>query len=301
MRSILESCLVKSEEITLHCPVYNCWTTFDMAIKGLHNITVLAYKSPLELKRNISASKNTDIVLLVDYFGVSDYSSYLEAVNDRCITIFDLAHSFVTQEYIKGLMGLYDYIFTSLRKMVPTPDGAIVFTYKNLQSDLQTQRKRKDPSIYWKTLTTISKYNKLDCFIDRIGFKYRMFQMHEDSLSLNSYSKASMDLFFESNLTDMLQKRIKNYNELYNSGLSEKYNTCSIFKLRQKDIYPLYFPIKSKNPIALQKILLMNKIYCPIFWPELEKDYQIIGLPIDDRYEVEHMQKIIKTLYSLDD
>lgn len=295
LRAILKARLRQSKHITVHCPAYNCWNTFKRAIESEEGILVKVYKKPEDLKINIDNSQYDNCVLIVDYFGVSDYQSYLEVLDEKCIKIFDLAHAFPTDYLIENIMTFADYSFLSFRKVLPVADGAIAFSNK---ADLIDQGSFKTTSSAWRLLTFLSRFKLFDNFADRAGFRYSLFKAHESTLVSNSFSRKSLDVFCSIDLDSLLEKRKKNYEYLDLNLITAKENLP--FKIRNDNLYPLYYPWRVSDIQAAQTTLIKSKIYCPVFWPELNSEMKVIGLPIDDRYSVAEMNKIIETIGAIE-
>lgn len=286
-------------QLTLHCPAYNCWNTLNLAVNGLKHINIKIYDSPENLNININKNQEyQNCVLLIDYFGISDLKPYLDILNKDTIVIVDLAHAFPTDDYILNVTQKSDYAFISLRKFLPTPDGAILFTKCN---DLKNSKTNQSPSAYWKILITLSKNKILDNWADSAGIRYRLFKAHENSLNTNTYTQVSFDTFNNANLKELLNKRTKNYKFLYKNEKFKAQFQLLPFNIREDNICPLYFPYCSKNVETIQKHLAKNKVYCPIFWPKLDTNLKILGLPIDDRYKKSDMKKIIHIIKNIEE
>ena len=67
---------------------------------------------------------------------------------------------------------------------------------------------------------------------------------------------------------------------------------------------PLVYPFWS-NDVELRKRLFAHNIYCPVYWPninewcqrdslEFQLANEVVYLPIDQRYDIKDMEKIIK-------
>jgi hypothetical protein len=102
-----------------------------------------------------------------------------------------------------------------------------------------------------------------------------------------------MMLFEEANLRELLKRRLENYLYLSEAPIFKACLNSFLFQKREQNLHPLYFPIAVRAVKDTQKKFAEQKIYCPIFWPELGKQHQLIGLPIDDRYDQEDMDQII--------
>ena len=301
LRSILRKYLIKNN-ITLHSPKYNCKEAFYIATNNLKGLKIVEYDSPKNLIKNIENSKQLNLVIIIDYFGITNTNHLLDLIDSRCIKILDLAHSFITHKYLLNSILSYDFVFVSLRKFIPVADGAILLSNKDFYRypNEGKERKKINLNIAWNILNFMADKKYFDLLNKQFEFKKFIIKIQEESLKSNIYTIKSINTFFKLDLNLMLSKRIENYNQLTVLNSKGKYNCSKIFKIREENISPLYFPIKSSRANLLQDKLRSNKIYCPIFWPELESNYRIIGLPIDDRYNLDDMKRIIKIISLFD-
>ena len=90
-------------------------------------------------------------------------------------------------------------------------------------------------------------------------------------------------------------------------GLLNKESIKIIFDSLPDDVVPLYFPILIDNREAMQDMLADNDIYAPVVWPKAnycptidevtESIYEkILCIPIDQRYDVDDMQRIVEVI-----
>ena len=97
--------------------------------------------------------------------------------------------------------------------------------------------------------------------------------------------------------------RIKNFNHL-NENLKYK----SMLNNEQLYFtYPIYLESTEKRN-KIRELCVKNKIYCPIYWPldfDIEKkcntfiSNHLLCIPIDQRYNIEHMNHIIHIINNL--
>lgn len=294
LKAIFETLLKENKKIILHCPAYNCWETLKLSLQCLQNISLKKYSSPEELKSNqIEENNCTNCVLIIDYFGISDYEIYLKEIKNTSISIFDLAHTFPTNELIYNLTNKCSYVFASLRKFLPVPDGSLIFTKLDQISSVSP---KKTTSLIWKILLFSSYFKTIDKILDKSGLRYELFKIHEKNLNSMNGSIVSKNLANIVNLDEMLKKRLENFKILYDQPLLNSNLSMLHFSIRQKNLNPLYFPIKVYDTKNLQNFLIKKNIYCPIFWPESDSHLQVLGIPIDDRYSSKSMFKIISCI-----
>ena len=80
-----------------------------------------------------------------------------------------------------------------------------------------------------------------------------------------------------------------------------------IFSVLPDDVTPLYFPILVDNRVQWQDLLADNDIYAPVVWPkadhcpDIDDNSQmiydkILCIPIDQRYGIDDMDRIVKVI-----
>lgn len=297
IRAILIKQLQLHTRIVLHCPEYNCWESFNLAVKDLSNITLIKYNNDEQLHRNLVKNKELkNCIVIINFFGVSDINSLLKLSKKfKSTAIIDLANSFPTLKYIKKLISPHTYVLISLRKFLPLPGGAIIFS---LKPDISCGVRKKIFWPFWSVLKKASSFKKIDCILNFFSIRKALFKWHERSLKNNCYAQSDIDFFFSINLENLLAIRIINYIEFLKSPIIKKNNFLKFCKIRSININPLYLPLSCKNPDIVQNMLAKENIYCPVFWPDSERKYRILGLPIDDRYSINEIKKISTLLES---
>ena len=299
MREILIKELRLHTKIILHCPQYNCWESFDLAIKDLSKIILIKYDNYEQLHKSLVKYKeHNNCILIIDYFGVSDIDRLLMLSQKfKATAIVDLANTFPTLKYIRKLIDSYTYVLISLRKFLPVPAGAIVFSHK---PDIPFGKRNNQFLPFWLILKNSSNNKTIDYMLNLFSIRRTFFKWHNKNLNNNFYTQGDIDYFFSIKLENLLDIRKKNYSEFLKSPVIKKNNLISFCKIRSINIHPLYLPLKCKDPEIVQNMLSKENIYCPIFWPDSEKKYRILGLPIDDRYSTNEVKKISILLESLD-
>jgi len=132
------------------------------------------------------------------------------------------------------------------------------------------------------------------------------FRENDESLSnqpIKEMSKLTKKILASVDYEFIREKRIENFTFLHN-------NLKSINKLQIGNIKdfkcPLVYPLLTDNA-DLKKKLIENKIYVATYWPNVlewcKKDdfeyyltNQLIALPIDQRYGINEMKKILELI-----
>ena len=229
-----------------------------------------------------------DLVLYVNYFGIkSDYVARLAAYYGRQLVVDD------TQAFFqRGYPGLWS--FNSARKFLGVPDGA--YLYSPEQNSLPALN-RLEPD-----------YRHL---VNRIGgdpdIAYQQFLAYEAGLSseMLAVSSFSQDLLEHLDYVDIAARRRQNFIHLHQAlGVYNQLNP----ELDPHDV-PLYYPLLTEEP--LRERLIKRRIFVPQLWPEMltrtDRGYawerrlasNLSPLPLDQRYNVDHMNRIITEITEL--
>lgn len=203
-----------------------------------------------------------------------------------------------------------DYFVGSIRKWCGVPDGGFAvcregnFSNKPTQIDDKLQEAKKEASIHKYKYLFEGKGDK--------SFFLNLYRDAEDVLDAQSDYFAISDLSksIQCNLdVELLKaKRRANY-EIIAKGLVSCDGIKVIFETIDEEVVPLYCPILCKDRDFVQKELVKNSIFAPVVWPkadccpsvdqDAEYVYQhILCIPIDQRYDVEDMERILKVLKS---
>ena len=222
----------------------------------------------------------------------------------------------VTQAYYLQSAGQdADFVVGSLRKWYAVPDGGFVasdlpiaeedlldgeayaeerlaplvqkWEYLQAQELPEEERQKRKAAFY-------TKNRDLESALDRYEGVRRL-------------SRLSARLLSQADEEAAKQRRAENYSYLYERTAGMKRLWPILMK---EDEAPLYFPVYVKERDELQRFLGEHGIYAPVLWPlgELNRDelrgdeayiYEhMLAIPIDQRYGVSQMEKIVRTLIS---
>lgn len=225
--------------------------------------------------------KKNDFILYTNYFGVC--AKNVKELSEKYLnTIFDNAQAFYMQKY--GIAS-----FNSPRKFFGVSDGAYLYSDRLFKNDFEQDTSYQRFSHLLKRNDRNAEFGYNDfCTNDNV-FKHeqilRMSNLTQKILSSIDYDEAK-------------NKRLQNFHFLH-SKLS-KTNDLKI-NLIKEDV-PMVYPYMTKNK-ELKKTLIKNKIYTATYWSNLsdtfyESNFQkyLIPLPIDQRYGVNEMKRIIKVI-----
>lgn len=222
-----------------------------------------------------------DYVLYTNYFGIC--AKNVKSLADKYKNlIVDNAQAFYMPKY--GIAS-----FNSIRKFFGIPDGSLLYSDKTLNDDLEQD----------------TSYKRCSHLLKRIDvnatFGYNDFIENDDSLideTIKRMSNLTTKIFNSINIENAKIKRLENFNFLH-KHLSNT-NELNI-SLDVKDV-PMVYPYLI-NDEKLRSKLIKNKIYVATYWnpmPEnlVEGNFQkyLLPLPIDQRYCVEDMKRMIEVI-----
>lgn len=253
------------------------------------SVEVKFYSINLDFKPIITELNTDDWLYVVNFYGQlsNDYLSLLKSNHTNLIV--DNAQAYF-QEPVEGI----DTIYTC-RKFFGVADGAILYTDKLLEQDLEIDESYKRMNFllgrYERTASEFySEYVANNEMFTNEPIK-RMSKLTENLLRGIDYDYV---------------KRCRTENFAY---MNDKLMNINKLKLRIPEgafMYPLYV----ENGSQIRKSLQKDKIYIPTLWPnvlvscgknELEYDFaeNILPLPVDQRYGIWEMQLLIDKILIL--
>lgn len=293
-------------------PPFTCHTVFEPFMDFGYEIHTM----PLAVDLTTSAEDilkrqalcDAGVVLVHRYYGFDTLSGFNQAVRklqERGVVVIEDC----TQCLYSGFkVSDADYYVASIRKWCGVPDGGFaickegIFVHKPSQTD--------EPMVEAKRIASELKYQ----FIfegkgDKPTFKakYREGETLLDNQS-TYYTIGDFSATIQADLdvANLKQKRKANYKVLLD-GLQSVSGIKMIFDYLPEDVTPLYFPILVDEREPFQDLLADNDIYAPVVWPKAENCpaigenadliyEKILCIPIDQRYDVDDMQRIVNVI-----
>lgn len=286
-RNALEYILLVNDYKKIYIPYYTCDVTLQ-PIRHL-NIDYEFYYLDKNFVPQIGAIEENEVLLFVNYFGLlnNNISTLKKKYNN---IIIDNAQAFYSKP-LDGIPTIY-----SARKFFGLPDGAFVYSNKKLKINLGIDRSG-------------DRISHLIARVEEGAEKgYALFQQNDDKLNYLPLKKMSIltnkllrSIDFETirkirnENFDILHRELKNENEL--SPIIEKANING----------PMVYPFLRKGNVKLRDIFIEERIFIATYWPnvldwcdgESLEHYltdNLLPLPIDQRYRVEDMQKILRLI-----
>lgn len=261
------------------------------------------------LKRLITDSVGG--ILFIHYFGFPQDKiilKFLDSLKSFGIDIIeDITHSILNTE--PGVYG--DYIFSSLRKIFPIPDGGFL---KSNQGTLQNFELKQGYDATWgnRLVGFLYKDKYLKGKLSDKNKFLALFKNAEDILdtreieilSITRFSKLLLNKF---NPTRIAKQRRQNFNFLLKQ-LRKSNQVALLYKNLDEKICPLGFPILTDERDSLKAKLIENNIFPPIHWElpgnidkeefseSWELSNQILTIPCDQRYTLADMQYVVDVI-----
>lgn len=287
-RNCLEYILRVREYNHVYLPYYTC----DAIIEPFKKLGVSYsfYKINIEFELTALPVLNEgESLLYINYFGLKqEYASYLASIYGNQL-IVDNTQAF----FAKPILGIDT--FYSCRKFFGVPDGAYLYCDKELNIKL-------DYDVSWERASYLLK--RIDVSAEAA---YQDFCSHEKMLSNCPIKKMSLltSRIIESiDYDSVLKKRRSNYQ--FFAKCLDAFNGIS-FQLSE-DAVPMVYPFFTKDTDLREK-MIKNKIYVAKYWPTVlelrAKDtieycltQNLLPIPIDQRYGIGDIKKIIKSINS---
>ncbi|SHG97342.1 hypothetical protein SAMN05421866_1692 [Chryseobacterium oranimense] len=286
-RNCLEYILLARKSTKIYLAYYTCDVLLE-PIKKL-NINYEFYDIDFNLEPifDYSKIKDSEIFLYTNYFGIKD--KFINILCERFLNkiVIDNAQSFFSLP-ITGVDTFY-----SPRKFVGVADGGFLSSDKKINSDFERDQSYDRMSHLLKRIDLSAEEAYIDfCANDR--------SLENQPIKL--MSNLTKKILSTLNFDDIKKRRKENF-----AFLNERLKENNLLKIDiSEDSVPMIYPFRTKNK-DLKKQLINKKIYCATYWPnvfewcsEETNSYilaeEIIALPIDQRYSINDMRKILENV-----
>lgn len=293
-------------------PPFTCHTVFEPFMDFGYEIHTM----PLAMDLTTSAEDilksqalcDAGVVLVHRYYGFDTLPGFNQAVlelQERGVVVIEDCTQCLYSDF---KVSDADYFVASIRKWCGVPDGGFAickkgnFAHKPSQTD--------EPMVEAKRIASELKYQ----FIfegkgDKPTFKakYREGETLLDNQS-TYYTIGDLSAIIQADLdvANLKRKRRANYKVLLD-GFQSVSGIKVVFDHLPEDVTPLYFPILVDEREPFQDLLADNDIYAPVVWPKAENCpavgenadmiyEKILCIPIDQRYDIDDMQRIVKVI-----
>ena len=286
-RNCLEYILIAKQYQKVYIPFYTCEVIIEPLKRNRIEYEFYHVNELLDPVETFELSAH-QAFLYTNYFGLKNKTVERLAKLHGKQLIVDNAQSFYAPP-VDGVDTFY-----SARKFFGVADGGFLYTDQRLTNTFEQD-------VSFGRMSHLLK--RIDCSAE---LAYEDFRKNDDSLINNPIRTMS-------NLTDAIlrsidyktiqEKRLENF-QILNSAL-KKENLLAI-DFSCNDTIPMVYPFWGKDE-GLRKRLISKKVYVATNWPNLfhwcnENDLEyvlaknIIPLPVDQRYDKEDMQEIIRII-----
>jgi hypothetical protein len=289
-RNALEYILMVNSYNKLYIPFYTCGVILEPLLKLNIEYEFYSIDANLEPVFNYGNLKDNEGFLYTNYFGLKDdFILYLTGICNNII--IDNAQSF----FSRPLEGV-DTFYTA-RKFFGVSDGAYLYSEHRIAVELDFD----DSSC------------RLGHLIKRIehGVKngYSDFLKTEEELKnepIKQMSRLTNKILKSIDYNNVIKKRVHNF-----KYLMKELNSLNELKFELHDGFvPMVYPFLDANSSKLYSRLIGNEIFVAKYWPNVKEwvatdsfEYylaeNLLALPIDHRYEIEDMARIINLIKSV--
>lgn len=279
---------LKNKVKRIWLPYYTC----DVVLEPIRRYDIIPQfyhiDESLEIADNIELREN-DYLIVNNYFGIKDkYIHKMASIYGNKL-IVDNAQAFYCSP-ILGTNSIY-----SPRKFFGLPDGGIASCTAELDDKLSEGSSFDRCSHLLKRidLGAESGYN---------DFKSNSRQLKDEPLT--NMSNLTKRLLGSIDFEWVKIKRRSNFEKLHSALVSS--NLLTIPKI---DSYacPMVYPFLTNDATDLRQRLIDNKIFVATYWPNVRNERNpdsleyhiannILPLPIDQRYSVKDMKRIIENI-----
>jgi len=252
-------------------------------------------------------AKDTKMILIMDYFGRhSNLDEYVPVlVSEGLNVIYDVSHSlFYRLQQPTDPVAAY---VGSLRKLLPLPDGGIVFSKAisepdcayDLRANLEHASLRTSAMI-WKEAWLRNSHEPKPPFRELFIQAESLLDQSDEIGLLSDVSRVMLKLI---DFDFIVQRRRRNFLELADMSTDWPEGVTPVFASLRPEECPLGFPVIVDRRNDLKHFLIRNRVYPPIHWSidaSTFKEYpesiwlseHILTLPCDHRYDAKDMRII---------
>lgn len=293
-------------------PAYTCQTVIDPFLQEGWEIGYYHIKDNLRIDVSDLRAKylsfQPSLCVAHPYYGADLNQEELETLSELksagCVLIEDLTQCvFSTQRN-----PIFDCFTGSYRKWFPIPDGAFLLG-KDLVVDEMVENERFVRTMADAMYLRGNFHQTGDVNIKEISRRVGNEAIHLISGEIvpHKMSGFSFSLMSGINIKDVQQKRLANYQYLFEHLQDSMHCRPIDRQLEELTCAPLFFPIYVRDRAAFQKKLAQSEIYAPVLWPvytdavlindDIKKIYDnILMLPIDQRYDSDDMQRMVEVI-----
>lgn len=296
-------------------PAYTCGTVItpfkEQAWNCFYYPIDKSLRIVVEETKKLATSQQFDLMIVHPYYGKDLNEEEIDLIEEvratGCKIIVDLTQCI----FSKQRLGFVDFYIGSYRKWFSIPDGGFMecaeiseYIDDSLKENNKFVSLQKD-SMYLRGLYFDTNNEEVKKISVRIN-KYAV-GLVESEVAPHKMSNVSLQLLEKEDKEKNQQQRFENYKYLYKNlqGLDVCKVVCN--NISEVTSAPLYFVVYVNDRPQLQADLAAQHIYAPVIWPVAYDEVliddtvkyiynTILAIPIDQRYNQEDMDKIIRTI-----
>lgn len=272
----------------VYMPKFTCDVMLEPLQKTNTEYVFYSIDQKFEIVDDITVESD-ELIVYTNYFGVKDtYSTLLSRKYDDRLLLDCSQAFFYTQQK-------NEHVIYSPRKFVGVADGGYVVTDRYLPDELPVD----------------TSHERMGHLLKRLELGpedgYEDFQRNDASLEgqpIKKMSKITESILDYVDYNAIRTVRNNNFEYLHNH-LADK-NEIVIENGTFNT--PLVYPFMTKDAPSLRRKLIENKIFTAMYWPNVlewcdESEIEhtltrdILALPIDQRYGVNEMNRILEVIY----
>lgn len=295
-------------------PAYTCQTVIDPFLQEgweieYYNISSRLRIDTVDLIAKFNSFKPA-LCVAHPYYGADLNEEELNALSiiksKNCVLVEDLTQCVFSEQRSP----IFDYFTGSYRKWFAIPDGSFLIGNITVDNELEENEQFIQPMSDAMYLRGVFHHTG-DVNIKEVSRRIGNIAIHHISGEIvpHRMSDFSCSLLSKIDIEETKKRRYENYQYLYKS--LQDNGICRPVKRGLEEITcaPLFFPIYVEERAAFQKKMAQQEIFAPILWPvhtesvlingNINRIYSnILMLPIDQRYGVEDMQRMIDVIKS---
>lgn len=270
----------------VYVPYFTCDSVLK-PIKSLHISYVFYHiNENLEIKENIICG-DYEYIIINNYFGIKD--EYIKKVVNEYENhlIIDNAQALFFPR-MTNVPAIY-----SPRKFIGIPDGGIAYVCTPLSESIEVDKS------YERCSHLLKRYD------EGASGAYADFKKNDyyvGQLSLRKMSFLTRSIMSSVDYNNLCKRRITNFKKLHSVLGESNLLNC----VDDSFLCPLVYPYLSKVS-GLKKYLIDNNVFCATYWPNVfdwceSSDFEyylaneLVAIPIDQRYDEDDMNRIIKII-----
>tara|TARA_X000000368_G_scaffold410703_1_gene394564 strand:+ start:661 stop:1779 length:1119 start_codon:yes stop_codon:yes gene_type:complete len=320
---VLETFRNKISKGKILIPDYRCWATdsvFDSFETKSFPINK-QLKIDFQSLEKLLLDKEIKAIFIIDYFGINAIDKDLEFIKSKrpdILIFLDAAQSFFNLFSSSDIHKDFDAIISSPRKFLPIPDGGLViFPKQELNTELLQKKETLNHQIpLFISVGILRKARQnltdQDTSIDLLESIYlKEYESYKKLFNnkRNLISELSFEMLKKIDFPLLISKRSLNLETI--SNLFSQSAFKFIEPIFNSVITPaLIFPLRvgEGQRDSLLRFLRSKNIFCPVHWPlpdqkkikvndiSVELSNEILGLPIDQRYDIDTMHYLFERL-----